>query len=265
MASHRWALRFCPPGAVLAVLVGKVLVREGELSIDGATLTCRRGRRTSVIELGGAEVSFGRWEHARSGARGSFVAVEQGGQRLRIGAELLLLPDVRNSAAGTASIDGWIDPADFEALRAAIERATGRADEPRRRLLEAAMTRTLALRPNPFRFGRKGKPGSLEVEGFELRFELGDGTKLTLDARYATCELHAHRPSGRASLQMCALHVHPPVSGGPVTIGTDDLRIGWKADADAPQTGAPRWMIGAAEWRTLLEAVGLESAMEMKR
>ena len=104
---------------------------------------------------------------------------------------------------------------------------------------------------------RPGAPGALVIEGRELRVDVGDGTSLKLDARYVGVEPGVHVLSGRARFEFPVVALRPPLSEQGITVGTDGGRGAWKAEVEPPAVAAPDWLVGPAEWRQLLETLGL--------
>ncbi len=243
-----WPVRYCPWFTYLAVLVGRVPVREATATLDAGTLEFR-GNSGDATDL-----RLGRWEHDRTGARGSFVELGGPSRPLRLGGEVLLGDD-RYSTAPSARIDGWLERDDFDALLVALEAAGRRArgePEPPFRPVDHG-PRTLTLRRN----GR-GRRGSLVIDGFELRFEPGDGSRVTLDARYADTEPLIHAVRGRVSFDYPLIHLRGRLSEQEIAIGTDDLRFGWQPEVTAPEAPAATWLLGPAGWRLLVETLGVD-------
>lgn len=297
-----WSVHYAPRVAALAVLVGRTVVRQAPLTLEGATAWFRDR------DYDATDLRLARWEHPRSGALGSFVELGAAAAPLRLGCDRLLADD-RYSTAPSARVDGWLDRDDFDALLAALEAVGRRArgePEPRHRQVDRG-PRTLTLRANAWRgawktpalifallaavvglaglgslfFGeaalvagvvvmpltcwgvilattRRGRTSQLVVDGFELRLLPGDGTTLTVDARYVGVEPLVHAVRGRVHFDFPVVHLRPPLSEEEIAIGTDDLRLRWDPELEPGQTHAPAWLVGPAGWRLLLETLGLD-------
>ena len=296
-----WTVRYSPKEAVLAVLVGRVIVREAPATLDGASLTFR-GRSFDAVDH-----RLGRWQHPRCGGLGSFIEVHGPSGRLRLGCDRLCGDD-RYSTAPSSALDGQLDRNDFDALLAAMQAVHRRArgePQPTFRAVDRG-PRTLVLRSNGWKatwrtpalmlgivaacvglgglgsllvgevalvaaivamplaiwsavlFGSgPGPTGTLVVHGFNLSLDVGDGTSLTVDARYLGVEAAVHQIRGRARFDFPLVRLRPPLSEQAVTIGTDDLRLGWNDEMDPGP--AATWLVGPAEWRLLLRTLNLDS------
>lgn len=103
---------------------------------------------------------------------------------------------------------------------------------------------------------------ALVVDGFELRIDPGDGSRITLDTRYADVEPRLHEVRGRAHFDFPLIHLRGKLSEQEIAIGTDDLRLGWSPEVTAPAAPHATWLLGPAEWLHLLETLGVGRFVE---
>jgi len=218
-----------------------------------------------VFSLAGAKL--GRWTAASYGtsqgtalhlrnARHTFVL---GGRDHRMAA------DTKFQALPVRSVSAYMSAADFDVLlnvvrgRGALDGHPALAPEPIRCLLLPNVARFVA------RISFRGTPRP------SLAIDVGPDVISVVDARTnapisrtplqqvrAIPAIHTY--SGRVTYTMPVLVVQAP-GVKPLSIGIPDFRFSWRGKV--PTQPPPRYVVSGADWRTLVDALGLSPILEV--